>query len=925
MTMVNWEWNGARWWKFDFHSHTPASEDYGKGPNQKKLKGRTPEEWLLDYMQAGIDCVVVTDHNSGGWVDKLKLALKDLTEKEDQPTGFRPIHIFPGVEISVNGGVHLLGVLSPDKGTSDIDSLIGATGFSGKKGSSNDVTMKSFAEVAAAIEECGAIAIAAHVDGDSGLFKLQGTTLKQALDCHALCAIEVLDPSSSKPALYEQMNLRYAEVLGSDSHHPTGQANERFPGSHYTWVKMGSPDIEGLRLALLDGRLSIHRSDEDVGNPHEHAGSILESIQVCKARYMGRAVPFTIAFNPWLNAIVGGRGTGKSTAVEFLRLALRRVKELPEELESDFKKYVSVYLNRENDGLLTAETTITVTYRKNGSRFRIQWDPVGDLDPIQEQIDGKWQRAEGDIRQRFPVRIYSQKQIFQLAKRPLALLKIVDESPEVDRYSWNERWKEEETRFLSLRTKVRELQAGLTEEPRLRGALDDVRHKLAIFEETGHAEVLKEYQRRRRQEQEVEGWETDWSPLGDQLRQTAKELVPDPVDNVTFDLDSESDSEIQKRASEVRIRLAEIRKTLEGLADQADHILAEWHNNKSESSWKKNVDQAVEAYQSLRAKLAQEQAGDPAGYGELVQRRQTIEQRLKDLGERKNQVDDVLEQANSSLQRLSGIRRELTESRKAFLQSILKGNAYVRICILPYGARDTVESEVRSLLQREDGAFEKDIGSPGGEGLLAALYRDGLEQDSIELALQTFKEKIRRIALGRSDGIPLGDQRFATHLGKLLPEALDRMDVWFPEDSLDVQYSPTGDGRNFRSIQEGSPGQRTAALLAFLLSYGEEPLLLDQPEDDLDNRLIYNLIVNQLREVKRRRQIVVVTHNPNIVVHGDAELIVALDTHNGETHKECDASLQERAVRDTICAVMEGGREAFEQRYFRIALEGRHV
>ena len=113
--------------------------------------------------------------------------------------------------------------------------------------------------------------------------------------------------------------------------------------------------------------------------------------------------------------------------------------------------------------------------------------------------------------------------------------------------------------------------------------------------------------------------------------------------------------------------------------------------------------------------------------------------------------------------------------------------------------------------------------------------------------------------------------------------------------------------------------------MAFLLSYGEEPLLLDQPEDDLDNHLIYNLIVNQLREVKHRRQIVVVTHNPNIVVNGDAELIVALDAHNGETHKECDASLQEKAVRNTICAVMEGGREAFERRYLRIALEGRRV
>ena len=925
MTMANWNWNGSRWWKFDFHSHTPASDDYGKGLNQKALKGRTPEEWLLDYMQAGIDCVVVTDHNSGDWVDKLKLALNDLTEKEEQPTGFRPIHLFPGVEISVNGGIHLLGILSPNKGTSDIDSLIGATGFSGKKGSSNDVTTKSVAEVAAEIEKCGAIAIAAHVDGDSGLFKLQGTTLNQALGCNALCAIEVLDPSSSKPALYKQTKVRYAEVLGSDSHHPTGQANERFPGSHYTWVKMGSPTIEGLRLALLDGRLSIRRSDEDAGNPNEHAGSILESIQVCAARYMGRADPFTISFNPWLNAIVGGRGTGKSTVVEFLRLALRRVDELPEELKSDFEKYGNIYPNREDSGLVTAEARIAVTYRKNGSRFRIQWSPAGDLDPIQEQIDGTWRRAEGDIRQRFPVRIYSQKQVFQLAKTPLALLKVVDESPEVDRHSWKERWKEEETRFLSLRTRVREIQSGLAEEPRLRGELDDVRRKLAIFEEAGHAEVLKEYQRRRRQEQAVEGWEADWSPVGDQLRQTAEELVPDPVDATTFDLESEPDSEIQKGASEVRSRLAEIRKTLEGLADQTDHVLAEWRNNKNASSWKKRVEQAVEAYQSLRAKLAQERAGDPAGYGELVQRRQTIEQRLKDLGERKKQVDDVREQANTSLQRLSEIRRELTESRKAFLQSILEGNTYVRIRVLPYGARDTVESEVRSLLQRAGGGFEKDIGSPGGEGLLGALYRDGPQQDGFERSLQTFKERIRNLALGQFDGIPLGDQRFATHLRKLLPEAVDRVDVWFPEDSLDVQYSPTGDGHNFRSIQEGSPGQRTAALLAFLLSYGEEPLLLDQPEDDLDNHLIYNLIVNQLREVKHRRQIVVVTHNPNIVVNGDAELIVALDAHNGETHKECDASLQEKAVRNTICAVMEGGREAFERRYLRIALEGRRV
>ena len=157
------------------------------------------------------------------------------------------------------------------------------------------------------------------------------------------------------------------------------------------------------------------------------------------------------------------------------------------------------------------------------------------------------------------------------------------------------------------------------------------------------------------------------------------------------------------------------------------------------------------------------------------------------------------------------------------------------------------------------------------------------------------------------------------------PQGLDRLDVWFPGDSLDIKYSPTGDGRDFRSIHEGSPGQQTAALLAFLLSYGDEPLVLDQPEDDLDNQLIYDLIVNQLREVKRRRQVIVVTHNANIVVNGDSELVVCLSVHTGSTHKECDDSLQESLVREKICEIMEGGSKAFEQRYRRIALRVRHV
>jgi ATPase subunit of ABC transporter with duplicated ATPase domains len=96
------------------------------------------------------------------------------------------------------------------------------------------------------------------------------------------------------------------------------------------------------------------------------------------------------------------------------------------------------------------------------------------------------------------------------------------------------------------------------------------------------------------------------------------------------------------------------------------------------------------------------------------------------------------------------------------------------------------------------------------------------------------------------------DKRFISHIQGLKPEQIDRIRCWFPEDSLEVKYS-LKDGDGFKPVEQGSPGQKTAALLAFILSYGNEPLILDQPEDDLDNHLIYDLIVKQLRAIKQKR------------------------------------------------------------------------
>ena len=159
---------------------------------------------------------------------------------------------------------------------------------------------------------------------------MPGSSLGPLLDCSDLFAMEVVDPASDPPDLYRQRKLAWSEVLGSDSHHPACRPEERLPGTRFTWVKMSEPSLEGLRLALLDGPgFSIRRSDDpDPSDPNRLPTHYIESIEISDARFMGRGEPARIEFSPWLNALVGGRGTGKSTVVHALRLASRRHTEL---------------------------------------------------------------------------------------------------------------------------------------------------------------------------------------------------------------------------------------------------------------------------------------------------------------------------------------------------------------------------------------------------------------------------------------------------------------------------------------------------------------------------------------------------------------------------------------------------------------------
>jgi ABC-type enterochelin transport system ATPase subunit len=115
-------------------------------------------------------------------------------------------------------------------------------------------------------------------------------------------------------------------------------------------------------------------------------------------------------------------------------------------------------------------------------------------------------------------------------------------------------------------------------------------------------------------------------------------------------------------------------------------------------------------------------------------------------------------------------------------------------------------------------------------------------------------------------------------------------------------------------VEEVSPGQRATALLALVLAGGTEPLIIDQPEDDLDNRYIYDEVVKVLARVCERRQVIVATHNANIPILGDAELIVALDAGANQSEVIGCGGLEVPSVAAQACQILEGGDAAFQAR-----------
>ncbi len=534
-----------------------------------------------------------------------------------------------------------------------------------------------------------------------------------------------------------------------------------------------------------------------------------------------------------------------------------------------------------------------------------------------------------NILHRFPVTIFSQDQIALMAESPRAILHRVDEA--IDRASWQVQWDRLETLFFSKLAEMRSCDVRLAEKDRLIAEKTDLEAKLKVFEASEDAGVLKAFRKRRRQRDEMEHLLSSFEELGQRLEEMGEEFQLSDLSPGLVGPADDADAELTAIHEALNAKVLETRAALRKQAQEFQTIFVDQTMALHGGEWKKALDAAVSNHEKLMQTFKDNGVvDDPEAFAKIGQRKQVVEKSLSDLKVVEITRKRALEAAKEAQADLLEHREALQALRKDFLTNKIGTNQYVRIELVEYGSKadaDDVEADLRSLLGCEDTRFASAIRDPENDrGIVETLYRD-LERndvdeqkrrDLIKSRLKEFRISCNSACRGTDSDLPSAFASYLKNAFERRPEMLDRLRIWLPEDSLKVKYSKGGTGRNFTNLQKGSPGEKAAALLAFFLAYGKDPLIIDQPENDLDNHLVTDLVVKQLMDNKNRRQIIVVTHNPNIVVNGDAEMVHAMEYVEGQCQPKVQGSLQKQDVRDEVCAVMEGGTDALKKRYQRL-------
>jgi energy-coupling factor transporter ATP-binding protein EcfA2 len=328
--------------------------------------------------------------------------------------------------------------------------------------------------------------------------------------------------------------------------------------------------------------------------------------------------------------------------------------------------------------------------------------------------------------------------------------------------------------------------------------------------------------------------------------------------------------------------------------------------------------------------------------GTLAQARQSIAQahtsyagelaRLTALNQAASEharVRATLEQQVAKLQALEKERLELNAELKTLLE---RRKSLKTTHILMRDQISTMREEVASELQREAServririmrnadhlAYQQML----VDGLRGARVRnhDEIITTLMQLRPEQLAQLIQANDLDSFEELTAFGSERSRKILDAFRESVDplALEVIAIEDRIGIELNVSSAGKpNFRDASDLSRGQKCTALLPILLARRDSPLIIDQPEDNLDNHFIFETVVNAVQRLKRRRQMIFITHNANIPVLAEADLVLVMNSDGRVGVIEKSGTVDE--CREQIIDLLEGGREAFELRSKRYA------
>lgn len=873
---------GALFYKSDLHIHS-----YGKGMGSFDVTdtSNTPNAIVDTAISKCLKVISITDHNE---IMNSIMAVQYAKGKD--------VLVIPGIEVSTTQG-HLLIYFD----TNDhLRQFYGHLTFNDEK----SVCYQSIVECLQKAELFDGIGVLAHITLDSGFEKtIQrfGPQMEQIFKCKNLLGLEITNKAESdlytdlddnkdhkhllsiwRDSSDNKLHRDFAKLMSSDSHELVQLGNNADGNNRLTRIKMSELTFKSFRNALLSSESRVRLEDEipeqrPVIKHIKIEGELLDGVDV--------------DLSPNLTCIIGSRGAGKSTLLESLR---------------------ETSGNHSTSRLCDSEVwpqVITLDYVDEvGQQFTLQREKNGTVENRTDSVNGITQISiesygQGDTANTIQHSEENPQVIvdFLDAFLSLGMLKQQDEG-----------FREQLRENLS---EMRKLRINLAALPEAQKALENEKKKMKIQEESKASEIVKYHNALLKEREFRGGLITD---LGELIR-TYKNILGDKSlfekvaamkdDSIIIGKDyfSAVKSLVEDFGKLVDAKSSELNASLNEKVSVLKEQLHLWQ--KKEADIQARIDQKKEELT---------QKGIPFDLGKINQIAKDIidyEKKVNKLLEDKKKLADLLKARKELIEQRQANKKEINRLHLAFAMKInndLKNSVDDFFINIQY-KNDLYSPEFESTLKELMGWRTSQVPK-------AAVIASSISVFDFVNAVKTRnKDTFRSIKVNNSRF--LSDEEIDSLLYKLNEGFLYEEIECVSYDDLPqitvTKYVDEGGAKKpvVKRISQLSLGQQQSVLLGImLLSDSNRPLLIDQPEDNLDSEFIYKTIVTTLRRIKEYRQVIIVTHNPNIAVLGDAELIIPLKSTNNKAKIISSGSIDNEETVKQCCQILEGGESAFKQR-----------